>query len=492
MEQTLTAPEAPLPTEEEPQLKRDAVGMLSSVGIGVAATTPATGVALVFGLMAAGVGVTMPGAILLGFLPILCIASAYRNLNRADPDCGTTFAWATRAFGPYVGWMGGWLIVSSVAVIVTNYAQLLGAYLFLLFSWDSAAASTAAVTVLGCVLFAAITMIAYRGVELSARVQLPLLCIELAVIVGFSLIALVRGVIESPPGSVNPTLEWFNPFAVPSAGALAAGFVSAVLLYWGWDTSAMVNEESEHRERTPGLAAVISTVVLLAFYVIAAVGVLAWAGPDRLAENPEDILGLLGPEVLGGTADHLLVFSVLTSAMAGAIFLPAGGARTLLSMARAGAVPPAFARVHPRYRTPSFATIAFSVVGLAYYVIMTVVSNSVLTDSLSALALLVAGYYGLTGVASAVYFRRRWREGWRARLELIVLPLLGALCLGYVLVKNAIDLADPAASVSGAQFLGVGAPLALAIGITLVGVVLMIAARLSAPAFFRTRAEAAE
>jgi amino acid transporter len=225
--------------------------------------------------------------------------------------------------------------------------------------------------------------------------------------------------------------------------------------------------------------------------VIAATGVLAWAGPDRLAENPEDILGFVGPEVLGGTADHLLVFAVLTSAMAGAIFLPAGGARTLLSMARAGAVPPAFARVHPRFRTPSFATVVFAAVGLAYYVIMTIVSNSVLTDSLSALALLVAGYYGLTGLASAVYFRRRWRDGWRARLELIVLPLLGAACLGYVLVKNAVDLADPAASVSGAEFLGLGAPLVLALGITLVGVVLMVVTRFASPAFFRDRPEAA-
>jgi amino acid transporter len=369
MEQSTTAVHPPAPgatVAPQPELKRDAVGLLRSVGIGVAATTPATGVALVFGLMVASVGVTLPGAVLLGFLPILCVASAYRQLNRADTDCGTTFAWATRAFGPYVGWLGGWLIVSSAAVVVTNFAQLLGSYTFLLVNWDAAAASTAAVTALGTALFVGITVIAFRGIELSARVQLPLLAIELLVIVGFSLIALVRSLIEGPPGSLHPELSWFNPFAVPTLGALTAGFVTAVLLYWGWDTSVMVNEESEHRERNPGLAAVLSTLILLGFYVIAAVGVLAWAGPQRLSDNPEDMLGIIGPEVLGGAANHLLVFAVLSSAVAGAIFLPAGGARTLLSMARAGAVPPAFGRVHPRFRTPSVATVWFGAAGLAY------------------------------------------------------------------------------------------------------------------------------
>lgn len=467
------------------ELKRDAIGLVASVGVGVGATTPATGVALVFGLMVADVGVHLPGSILLGFVPILFIASAYRALNRVDADCGTTFAWGTRAFGPWVGWMGGWLIVASVAVIVTNYAQLLGAYSFLLVGWESAAASTAAVTALGATLFAGITLVAYRGIELSQRVQLPLLAVELLVIVVFSLVALAKG------GGASPELGWFNPFAVSSAGVLAAGFVSSVLLFWGWDTSVMVNEESEHRETNPGLAAVLSTLVLLGFYVISAVGVLAFAGPDRLAENPEDILGLIGPEVLGTGWDKLLVFAVLSSSVAGAVFLPAGGARTMLSMARQGALPAAFARVHDRYRTPSFATLVFGVVGLAYFVIMTIVSDSVLTDSLTALSLLVAAYYALTGFTCVVYFRHRWRESVRTALELLVLPFAGAAALTYVLVKSAIDFADPAASVGGASILGIGAPLGLALIITLLGVAGMIAMRVTQPAFFARRTETA-
>ena len=473
----------------EPRLKKNAIGLLANVGIGIAATTPATGVALVFGLLASGVGVHMPGAILLGFVPILLISGAYLNLNRAEPDCGTVFAWATKAFGPWMGWIGGWIVVASLAVIVTNFAQLLGTYSFLLVGADSAASSTGAVTVLGTTWFVALTVIAYRGIELSKRVQLPMLAFELPVFATFAIVAIVRAAVSHPPGSTTPALSWFDP-TVLSVGALAAGFVSAVLMFWGWDTSVMVNEESEHSTRNPGRAAVISTIVLLAFFVLCAVGVLAWAGPDRLAANAKDILGPLGPEVLGEPLNHFLILAIITSTIAGCIFLPIGGARTMLSMARMGALPTALARIHPRFQTPSISTLVFAAASITYYLVMTIVSDSILTDSLTALGLLVAFYYALTGLCCIVYFRHRLLRNWRDAMTLGVAPLTGSVALLYVMVRTAIDLADPASSAGGTSWFGIGAPLVIAIAIALLGVVGAALMRWRAPEFFGHQREA--
>lgn len=471
-------------------LARNAIGLLSGVAIGVAATTPAAGVALVLGLLALGTGVHMPATIVLGFVPILLVASAYHHLNRVEPDCGTTFAWATRSFGPWLGWFGGWIVVATLAVVVTNFAQLLGAYSLLLVGADGAADSTAAVTVLGTVWFAALALVAYRGIELSKRVQVPMLVFELSVLTAFGAVATVRGVVERPLGSVVPSLSWLDPTALSTA-ALAAGFVAAVLLFWGWDTTVMVNEESEDPALNPGRAAIASTAVLLGLYLLCAVGVLAWAGPERLGQQPGNLLDTLGPEVFAAPFDKLLVLAVLSSAVAGGILLPIGGARTLLSMAAQGAVPPALGRIHPRFRTPATATLAFSAIGLVYYVAMTLASESVLVDSLTALGLLVAFYYALTGFACVVYFRRRLRSSVRDLVLLGLAPLTGALLLSFVLVKNAIDLADPAASASATEWLGVGAPLAIALTIAAIGVVAMLVSRVRSPEFFRRRAEAA-
>src|SRR6202047_2541477 len=91
-------------------LKKGAIGYLSNVVIGVASTAPAYSMAATLGFIAAvkGVGVHAPAVLLVAFVPMLLVASAYKYFNRADPDAGTSFAWTTRAVGPGLGWMNGW------------------------------------------------------------------------------------------------------------------------------------------------------------------------------------------------------------------------------------------------------------------------------------------------------------------------------------------------------------------------------------------------
>ena len=55
---------------------------------------------------------------------MLLIAAAFAALNRADPDCGTTFSWVTRAMGPWVGWIGGWAIAMTGILIVGSLANV--------------------------------------------------------------------------------------------------------------------------------------------------------------------------------------------------------------------------------------------------------------------------------------------------------------------------------------------------------------------------------
>ena len=59
------------------------------------------------------VGVYAPGILLVSFIPMLLIASAFNYMNKADQDCGTTFSWVTRAMGPWWGWQGGWAIAMT-------------------------------------------------------------------------------------------------------------------------------------------------------------------------------------------------------------------------------------------------------------------------------------------------------------------------------------------------------------------------------------------
>ena len=125
-------------------LKKDALGFVSSVVIGVASTAPGYSLAASLGFVVAvaGIGLQAPAVLLLAFVPMLLIASAYYYMNRADPDCGTTFSWVTSAMGPSWGWLGGWAIIVADVIVMANLAQIAGLYSFLLVGWQSAARFT--------------------------------------------------------------------------------------------------------------------------------------------------------------------------------------------------------------------------------------------------------------------------------------------------------------------------------------------------------------
>jgi amino acid transporter len=469
-------------------LRGGALGLLSSVVIGVASTAPGYSLAATLGFVIAIVGVQAPAVMLLAFVPMACIAAAYYYLNRADPDCGTTFSWATRALGPTAGWLGGWAIIVADIIVMANLAAIAGIYTFLLFDADGLAESTFWVTFLGVLFIAAMTWICYVGIEVSARSQYFLLGMEFVALVIFAFAALGKALWGDVEGSLDPSLSWLNPFAIDSTSALVESFMLAIFIYWGWDSAVAVNEESKDSTRTPGRAAVVSTIVLVAIYVIVSIAAVAYGGIERLADV-DDVLAVLANDVLGSPLDKLLIIAVLTSAAASCQTTILPTARTSLSMAAKGAAPTYWSRIHPRYLTPSSSTLWMGVLSIAWYVGLTIVSENILFDSLLALGLMIAFYYGLTGLACAVYYRRELTKSASNFVFMGLLPLIGAVSLGYALVKSCIDLSDPANSESGDSWFGLGPPLVIGIAFAVMGLILMLLQRASSPVFFRRKAE---
>ena len=89
-------------------LRSGTIGLTGSVVIAVSSVAPAYGLAAVLAGMVAVVGAKTPALFVIGFLPMLLTAFAFRELASQTPDCGSTFTWATRAFGPgSAGWQAG-------------------------------------------------------------------------------------------------------------------------------------------------------------------------------------------------------------------------------------------------------------------------------------------------------------------------------------------------------------------------------------------------
>ncbi|MFI9274919.1 APC family permease [Kitasatospora sp. NPDC052896] len=474
----------------EKGLKGGALGLVSSVAIGIASTAPAYSLAATLGVIVLGVGLQAPIITVLAFVPMLLIAYAYKELNAADPDCGTTFTWAARAFGPRTGWMGGWGIVVADVIVMANLAQIAGIYGFRLIGLDSLAGNQLWTTVAGVLWIIVMTVICYVGIEISAALQRRLLAVEVAMLVLLSVTALVRTYGRNPPATaIHISASWFNPFAVASSSALTSGILAAVFIYWGWDTAVSVNEETADSARTPGRAAVISTVLLLLIYGLVATSAQAFAGIGHqgigLANtaNSGDVLSGLGRAVFGGSGPgwlltKLLILMVLTSSAASTQTTILPTARTTLSMAAHRAIPGQFARVHHRFRTPTWSTLGMGLVSIAFYVLLTVISDNVLTDSIASVGLGIAFYYGLTGFACAWYYRRVLTRGVRDFVFKGLFPALGGLLLLYFFCYAAFDVyAQPgygATSIALPLIGRTGGVSVIGIASLLVGVVLML------------------
>ncbi|MFD4420715.1 APC family permease [Agromyces sp. NPDC058484] len=470
-----TAPAAP--PREGKGLAAGTLGLWGSTVIGLASTAPVYSLAATLGFVVLTVGAQAPIAFIIAFVPMLLIAFAYRELNRDVPDCGTAFTWATKAFGPWVGWMGGWGVAVAGTVVLANLAQIGGIYFWLLVAPDLAE-NGFVVTVTGVVFIALMSWISWRGLEIGERMQNVLLAVQYLALILFVVFAtwqVVTG--TAPEGSTTPEWSWFDPFAFSSFGAFVESVLLALFIYWGWDTCLSLNEETRDPKRIPGRAAVITTLILLVTYVGVTVAAMSYAGLGDAGMglgnegNADDVFFALKDALFGPWA-WLLVIAVMISAVSSTQTTILPTARTTLAMAVYRALPKRFATVHPRYHTPSFSTILMGVVASVFYVGMTLISDNILQDTILSLGLAIAFYYAITGFSCVWYFRRSLFSSWRHFWNRLVFPLVGAVLLTYAFVYSAIDMLDPEYGYT--VIWGVGGVFVIGVGSLALGAVLMI------------------
>jgi amino acid transporter len=503
MATTTTSDLEPVEEYKDKGLKGGALGLLSSIVMGVASTAPAYSLAATLFFVVTAVGLKSPAVALLAFIPMLLCSIGYSEMNKADPDCGTTFTWATRAFGPKTGWAGGWAIVAADILVMASLAQVAGIYVFLLFGTSSIGNNATAwqVLLVGIGWIVAMSYICYRGIEVSAWFQRILLTVEVIMLLVLSVVALVR--VENghhPAGSRSPSFGWLLPSHL-SLSAFISGIILMLFIYWGWDTAVSVNEETKDKAKTPGRAAIISTIFLLVTYAVVIFSVQAFAGTGSTgiglgnSNNQFDVLSVLGTAIFGGGGlgtflSRLLILMVLTSASASTQTTILPTARTTLSMATYKAIPAAFARIHPRYLTPTVSTIVMGVISIALYIPLNYFAGgNMIGDAVTAIGLYIAFYYGLTAFSCVWYYRKTLFSSARNLVMRGILPGLGGLIMyaagGYALQSDWVASNSYTSwTIPGLRW-HIGGIFLIALAAALLGVLGFTYMRVTAPAFFK-------
>ena len=176
---------------------------------------------------------------------------------------------------------------------------------------------------------------------------------------------------------------------------------------------------------------------------------------------------------------------MLTSASASTQTTILPTARTTLSMAKWDAIPQAFGRVHPRFLTPTFSTLLMGALSTVWTVALLAFNpnQNVLGDTISALGFAVVFYYGFTGLACAVYFRRDLLKSARNFFLAGLIPVVGGIMMAYIGVK-AYGYYNTAGNNYSHALAGIQTPILVGIGGLILGVILMFASWPFFPQFF--------
>ena len=271
---------------------------------------------------------------------------SYARLGAMQPKASPEFQYTALAFGPYIGFAAGWLML--VADVCAGAAVALG------FGGYLAHFAGTPVVLNALVLLAAVGLFAYAGVAESVGLALLLTGIEA---VGLAFVIVV-GV---------PSWSRVDAFATPTGfGGISAAAALIFFAYLGFDELGNFAEEMHDPARNLARALYIAVGVTTLIYVAVALSATAVVGWRALAASPAP-LAVVARHVLGARADAVMTAIALAATANTVLLLLVSAARSVYGMAGAGVLPRALARVGGRaIPTTATAVVLFTAGALVF------------------------------------------------------------------------------------------------------------------------------
>ena len=454
--------------------------LMQALAVGVNNTSPAYSLASILGPMVALVGYATPLVLILSFIPMSLTSLAFLYLNRRDPDCGTTFSWVTRAIGVNSGFISGWVIAACGILLAGSLGETAVTYGLHLFGQASLAENHAVVISGSAVLIIVMVALAVTLSESSIKLQTALTYLQVGVLIIFGFVAVYIAWKNGLPAFSS---QWLNPLH-HGAQPLIASMLLGVFAFWGWEAATNLAEECRNPS-DGGKAGFLSTLILLGTYTLVAVSVVLYLGKTNFATiNASELILIEMSGTILGPLGFLVILAVATSALASTQLALVPGSRAVLSMARRGALPARLGLMHPRFKTPYVSLAVLALMAVGFYVVVSLISRSVIIDTLSALGILVAFFYGATGLSCVIYYRRHVVRSLKGFLLVGLAPAIGSLVLFGMLFLSVKSLWDPGKSAMGAPLLGLSPPLTIAALVFVFGIVALIISRIVSPSYF--------
>jgi amino acid transporter len=411
--------------EPEGKLAHGAVGFLETVGQPLGIEGPTAAAYIVPAVAAVYVGSAAPLSFLLGIVVGLFVAYSFAVFARRYATAGSIYGFNTKALGPAYGFVSMWVLLFAYVLLAAAIAPLIANLINTL--WP-AYGNAIPWPVTALIVMAIALALTYRSISISSGVSAVVETVGILCLIVLGIFVLAKG------GHGGDSVSWhpFNPRGIPGS-TLAFGIVFAFLAFAGFESAAVLGEESRNPRRT--IPRAIYTALLIGGLVTVFASYIQEVGfgsASKLAANPAPLV-TLAQEFANPTLGRILTAAAVISAFGAAIGDLNASSRVLFASARDGFISQQLARSHPRFRTPFIALIAVWVIAALVFLPLS-----------GADALAVFGYIGTaatvgiilaylaTVIAATVHFRASLRH----RPQEFVIPLLGIPIVGYVLYRD--------------------------------------------------------
>ncbi|MEW5979732.1 MAG: APC family permease [Acidobacteriota bacterium] len=340
-----------LESESHEGLKAGSLNALGAIALGAVMMAPALGIYANLGLISAESGEVAPAVFLLSLICTLPSAVSYALIARELPSAGSSYRWLSESINPAVGMWVGLLLVATYLLAVILQPMLFGLFfnelLAAVFGMQIGYGTWMVGVVLSSILVA---LIAYPGIQMSAKASIVLMVAELVVVFALSLTILTGHWLDD-----RVQFTPFNPArSLGGSHGLFGGLVFGLLSFVGFGVITTAAEETNSPRSTIPKVVVLACILLGGFWAFTAWGFCLALRPQEWADyvtkgiNPVAVIAQLYWR--GGSI--VVILTAITSVLGVYAASMVGYARVAYAMGRDGTLPNYFGKLHPKYRVP--------------------------------------------------------------------------------------------------------------------------------------------
>ena len=421
----------------ETELRPGAVGLIGAIMQNVTHIAPAIAAFLFTTTIVGNAGGRAPLAYLVGFIIVLGLGMCLVQLAKHFPSAGGYFTYVSRTIGPRSGWLTGWMFALYSPIVAGPILAFLGLifegefqsnWQWTWFHW----------WMMVIVFLPIITLIGYLGISLSVRSIVVVGGLEFLIVLALGL----WGLFDPGPGGF--TFSVFSPSYNPGNIVAGSGFLLAVVFtvqgLTGWEAAVPLAEETENPRRNVPIATMASIAIVGIMLIIVFWGQVVGWGTADLTKLPssEEIPALTIAHRVWGSLWWLALLAMFTSVIGASLACQNVATRMWFGMGRAGALPSAFAKVHPTRKTPTNAVTAQFIVSLALGLLVPQwigPANAFILTVGYMLVIAVIFVYVIANAGVIWYFWHKRRDEFNWFWHLIV-PVATSIVLLYSLDKS--------------------------------------------------------